>query len=117
MVSRTNLALFAALALATASAAGQQPQSGPASPPPAPKLSTADTLALTACEKAKKEARDQFDISQRQETAVISEWNDAHPGFYVDQQTFVVTPQKTPEKPASAGKTEEPKAAPKAEKK
>jgi hypothetical protein len=112
-----SVALFAALAFTAAGLAAQQVKDVPAAVPVAPKLSTADRIALVACEKSKKEARDQFDVSQQQELTIIREWDDAHPGFYIDQQTLAITPQKAPDAPAVPSKAEQPKTSPNAAKK
>lgn len=62
--------------------------------PPAatPKLSTADMVAITTFEKAKKETTEQFKVAARGEQQVILEWQANHPGFTVDPRTFTVVP-------------------------
>ncbi len=73
----------------------------PAATAAAPKLSTADQVALTALEKVKQSAQATFSEAQKNELTVIQEWNAAHPGFYIDQQTFAVTASKKEDDPKS----------------
>lgn len=57
----------------------------------APHLGTADRIALQSCEKAKADAQKQWQDAQQQELAVLREWQEAHPGFRIDAQTFAIT--------------------------
>lgn len=64
----------------------------------APQLSTADKIAIQACEKAKQDARTTFDTAQKQESEILKEWQSAHPGFTIDPQSFEIEPVKAPAK-------------------
>lgn len=77
------------LALALAMPAFAQQASKPASAAP-PQLSTADKIAIQACEKSKQDAQKQWQDAQQQELSILREWNTAHPGFHVNQQSFAV---------------------------
>jgi hypothetical protein len=64
---------------------------------PVPALSTADRVAIQACEKSKQEAQKQFQDAQQQELMILREFDAAHPGFTLNQQTFAVEAVKAVE--------------------
>ena len=70
---------------AVAGGAGQTPS------PAAPTLSTSDKIAISDAEKAKQDAQAAYNKAQEIESTVIREWNAGHPGFHLDEKTFVVT--------------------------
>jgi hypothetical protein len=57
---------------------------------PHPELSTSDKVAITAIEQKKQDAQKQFSDAQQQEVAILREWSEAHKGWHVNPQTFVV---------------------------
>lgn len=65
-----------------------------------PTLSTSDRVAIAALEKAKADARKQYDDAMQSEQAVLNEWLAAHPGYHLNPQTFAVEadpkPKETP---------------------
>lgn len=65
--------------------------------PPAPTLSTSDRIALGQLERQKQE------INQ-QELTILREWQAAHPGWRVDQNTFAVEADPKPEAPKETKK-------------
>ena len=66
-----------------------------------PSLSTADRVAIVVLEQRKQAAKKDFDEAQQGELSVLREWNAAHPGFHLNEQTFVPEPDAKP-----VGKTE-----------
>lgn len=58
--------------------------------PGAPTLSTADRVAIQTFEKAKADARKQFDEATQGELAVEREWGVSHPGWEIDPATFEI---------------------------
>ena len=63
-----------------------------------PVLSTSDKIAISDAEKAKQDAQAAYNKAQEIESTVIREWNAGHPGFHLDEKTFVVTKDATPTK-------------------
>ena len=72
---------------------------GAAQQPTPPQLSTADKVAIQDFEKAKQDARKQFEDAQQGELTVLREWGTAHPGWHIDQTTFAITADPKPTKP------------------
>lgn len=79
--------LFALMSVA------QQPV--PAKTPPT--LSTADKIAIQACEEAKGKAQQAYQQAQQQELAVEREFTVDHPGWHLNPQTYVVEADPKPE--------------------
>ena len=89
---------FAVLVLASAMPAWTQQASQQMSASP-PQLSTADKIAIQACEKSKQDAQKQWQDAQQQELSVLREWGSAHPGFHINQQSFAVEADPPPGSP------------------
>lgn len=64
---------------------------------PAPRLSTAEKIALDACEKQKQDAQTAYQHATQQEQTIMVEFGAAHPGFHLDGATFAV--EADPAKP------------------
>jgi hypothetical protein len=92
---------FAVFMLAFAMPAWTQ-QASRQRPAPPPQLSTAEHIAIQACEKSKQDAQKQWQDAEQQELTILREWDSAHPGFHINQQTFAVEadPPKPMVKPA-----------------
>jgi hypothetical protein len=58
--------------------------------PPVPQLNTAERVALQSSEKAKQDLQKQWIEIMQQEKAILDEFNAAHPGYHVNQQTLAV---------------------------
>jgi hypothetical protein len=71
-------------------------------------MSTADRVAIQKFEKDKQDANKLFNDAQQGELSVLREWQESHPGWHINPQTFVIepdpTPAKVPEKPAEPEK-------------
>ena len=61
-----------------------------------PQLSTADKVAIGALEQHKQDAKKQFDDAQQGELAIIREWNAAHKGYHLNEQSFLPEPDEKP---------------------
>ena len=59
-------------------------------PKSTPALSTADKVALQNLESEKQELQKKFLTAQQTEAQIVKEFETAHPGFRVNQQTFQV---------------------------
>lgn len=73
-----------------------------------PSLSTADRTALSADEQRKQDAQKAFNDAQQNEIAILREWQSAHPGFHLNQQTFAVEADVKAETPKSAEPAKKP---------
>jgi hypothetical protein len=64
-------------------------------------LNTAERVALQNCEKTKQDIQKQWQEIVQQEQAIIAEFETAHPGYHINQQTFAVEPDQPKVKPVS----------------
>lgn len=101
-----KLILIAAVLMASIPALAQTKDAKPPSAPvgvtkqatPPPTLTTAEQIAIQACEKVKQEASKQFSEANQQELTVLRDFSAAHPGFTVNQQNFQVEAIPEPKK-------------------
>ena len=70
-----------------------------AKPAPPPTLSTADQIAIRACEQRKQDAQKQFNEAQQEELSVEREWQSAHPGYHLTASFTVEADAKQKEAP------------------
>ena len=62
-----------------------------------PSLSTADRTAIAAMEQKKADAQKAYNEAQQNELVILREWQVAHPGWIINQQTFAIEAEKKAE--------------------
>ena len=88
-------------------------------PKPTPEFSTAEKIAIQSLESQKTQAKRQWDDANQNEMIILSDWQNAHPGFHVyynptnpdDPQQFTIQtiPSQAPPKPTEPASKPEPK--------
>ena len=61
----------------------------------APKLSTAETVAITALEQQKQKASQDYQGAIQTENNIVAEWGVSHPGYHLNPTNFTVVKDTT----------------------